>query len=93
MARILVILFLFTFLSARNCAAQLHIIQKADSTFKFYPALVLPQNFYTRDMGFFCKKELQFQKALAIPFFFRLGSKNYVDNMEAKFPGKVPTWL
>ena len=90
MARILVILFLFTFLNSLKCASQLHIIEKPDSTFKIYSAHGLPQNFYTLHMGYFCKKELQIQKALSLPFFFRLGSKNYVDIMEGKLRTNVP---
>ena len=39
---------------------------------------------YTRNFGFFCKKELQFEKATKIPFKFRLGSVQYCDWMEGK---------
>jgi hypothetical protein len=52
----------------------------------------LPPNFYTNHLSFFCKKEIQVQKITAMPVYFRLGSKEYVDQLERKpntgLPGK-----
>lgn len=45
---------------------------------------VIRADFYTRNFGFFCKKELQFEKATKIPLRFRLGSLQYNDYLEGK---------
>ena len=45
---------------------------------------VINANYYTQNFGFFCKKELQFEKATKVPFKFRLGSVQYCDWMEGK---------
>ncbi|MGF2413308.1 hypothetical protein [Ferruginibacter sp.] len=46
-------------------------------------SLISP-NYYTQNFGFFCKKELQFEKVTKIPFKFRLGSVQQCDWMEGK---------
>lgn len=45
---------------------------------------VINSDYYTQNFGFFCKKELQFEKATKVPFKFRLGSVQYCDWMEGK---------
>jgi hypothetical protein len=49
----------------------------------FSYSLINP-GFYTHNFGFFCKKELQFEKITKIPFKFRLGSVQQCDWMEGK---------
>ena len=54
---------------------------------------VISADFYTQNFGFFCKKELQFEKATRIPIRFRLGSLQYNDYLEGKpNSGIVPTY-
>lgn len=45
---------------------------------------VIGADFYTRNFGFFCKKELEFEKVTKIPLRFRLGSLQYNDYLEGK---------
>ncbi len=45
---------------------------------------VINADYYTQNFGFFCKKELQFEKVAKVPFKFRLGSVQYCDWMEGK---------
>jgi hypothetical protein len=44
----------------------------------------LPADFYTTQIGFFCRQEIKFEKLTKIPFRFRLGSMEQCDRMEGK---------
>lgn len=44
----------------------------------------VPSNFATQHLGFFCQKELLLQQHTGRQFYFRLGSKEYVDYLEQK---------
>ena len=51
---------------------------------------VISADFYTQNFGFFCKKELQFEKATKIPLRFRLGTLQYNDYLEQKPNARNP---
>jgi hypothetical protein len=51
---------------------------------RLFMSRILPADQYTRDFGFFCRKELQFEKHVKIPLRFRLGSLEYCNSLEAK---------
>ncbi len=45
---------------------------------------IISSNFYTQNLGFFCKKELQLEKVIKLPLKFRLGTVQQCDWMEGK---------
>ncbi len=53
-------------------------------SFSSMSSVIIPSNFHLKSFGFFCHKELQFEKATKIPFRFRLGSMDYVNQLEGK---------
>lgn len=58
-----------------------------DKTFSFLNPVsgnFIAADHYTKNFGFFCKKEMQFEKATKIPLRFRLGSLQYNDYLERK---------
>jgi hypothetical protein len=71
-------------LNSLKAASQLHLRPVPDSIDGKRIIGIVPQNFYNNHTGFFCKKEVQLQKVVKMPVFFRLGTKEYVDRMERK---------
>ena len=51
---------------------------------------VIPANFSTTQLGFFCKKEWKFESATKLPLKFRLGSVPYCDWLEGKRGAVLP---
>ena len=79
--------FLFGLLFVLNSfrsVAQLQLKPGNDTAIKNFRLQVVPKNFYTQHLSFFCKKELQVQKAISLPVYFRVGTKEYVDYLEKK---------
>ncbi len=50
----------------------------------YVPLRLVPSNFYSLNLGFFCKKELKIENAIKVPLRFRLGSVAYCDALEGK---------
>ena len=63
-------------------AAMLSINKTKDIQIFFQP--ILPPNYYSAQLGFFCKQEIKFEKIYKIPFKFRLGSIEECDRLEGK---------
>lgn len=92
MRRMLPCFLSFLLLNSLESASQLTSRPKTDSLPPRFSLAVLPQNFYNQHLGFFCKKEAQFQKKTAVNLFFRLGTKEYVDWKEGKAASyRLPT--
>ena len=84
MGRIAILVVLQMLLNSGHAASQEAFTPIKDSSAPLALPPVLPQNFYNQHLGFFCKKEVQLQKKLTLPVYFRLGSKRYTDYMEKK---------
>ena len=81
----LVLFFLAGFLlNSLKATSQADLKGMMDTSAQKISLKILPQNFYNRQLSFFCKKEVQIQKLSSLPLFIRLGSKEYVDYLEKK---------
>jgi hypothetical protein len=78
---ILLILFLQINISAQQI---LPTNKKRSDSLLHVPIRLVPSDYYSKGLGFMCKKELQVEKASKIPFRLRLGSIEYVDKLEGK---------
>jgi len=73
---------LFTQLAKTESATAFPTNSLTGTTLQSQPFLS-PQ-FYSSQLGFFCKQELKFNKITKIPFRFRLGSIDQCDRLEGK---------
>ncbi len=64
--------------------------QKRIDSLKNVPLRLLPQDYYSNNLGFFCRKELQMEKLTKVPFRIRLGSLDYVNALEGKGLKQMP---
>lgn len=72
--------------SSRDSVTKKHFLLY-DSVVKTKNTVVtLKPDYYTKQLGFFCRQELQIEKAAKFPIRFRLGNLNYVNALEQK-PG------
>jgi hypothetical protein len=61
--------------------------QKRLDSMRNIPVRLLPYDYYSNHLGFFCKKELQVEKITKLPIRIRLGGLDYVNNLEGKGTG------
>jgi hypothetical protein len=84
MGRMLFLFLATAMLNSLEASSQLNLKRPTDTPGRKISLSPLPQNFYKQNLGYFCKKELQLQKATSLPIFIRLGSKEYIDYLERK---------
>lgn len=81
----LILLFFLIKGVAQYTPKHLDSLQNVDTNFiKYNKSFSVNTNYHTLGWGFFCKKEWQLEKAIKIPFRFRLGSVEACDKLEGK---------
>jgi len=82
----IVVLFIISFAAKAQMRIDISRVHKKvlRDTSTYFSLRVLPSDYYSSNVGFFCKKELQVQNVLKVPLRFRLGSIAYCDAMEGK---------
>ncbi len=71
-------------------SAILSGIAIADTSRPVYFRL-LPEDYYSKNLSFFCRKELQIEKITKLPLRFRIGSLEQVNLLEGKNRHFIPT--
>jgi hypothetical protein len=56
----------------------------SQNLFYISPSMLIRPDFYCNNLGFICKQEIKIQKAIRLPFVFRIGSLQQVDYLEGK---------
>ena len=77
-----------TKLTAQNSFPKQPITLWQLDSLKKIPLRVLAADYYSSNLPFFCKKELQIQKITKVPVKFRIGSVDEVDRLEGKHNGR-----
>ena len=77
-----------TKLTAQNSLLKQPITLWQLDSLKKIPLRVLAADYYSSNLPFFCKKELQIQKITKVPVKFRIGSLDEVDRLEGKHNGR-----
>lgn len=72
------------FLYAQYFVKQDSVFNKKNADSVFNKTFLLPKNYYSNNLRFICKKELQLQKAIKLPLYIRLGSLDYTNKLEGK---------
>ena len=68
---------------AKSTGAKQFSVHSSQKITIYQKPFLSPQ-FYSSQLGFFCKQEIKFDKITKIPFRFRLGSVEQCDRLEGK---------